>query len=1125
MSTSARPAGLGGMPTVILDMPEVPKSFKLRVAEAQDENLVGKEYHFDRPALIGRADECDIVLPDTSASRRHARIERTAAGFMLYDQKSANGTWVGDRRIDAQLIEHLDRFRVGQTVLEFLRDDDATGDDLEMIQTTSIPVRELMQQLSMVVQSKPETRLEDEGEPIVVAGNKPFFLDDPNAMWLVESGRMDVFTVAVKDGEAAGARSYFIGVEAGQGLFGMDLSYAGGNAFLASGKSGTRIRKISMDRIEALAKEERHKERIAAIIETWVTALSRSLMRDLPAAPTIDFDLVAGTEQKLAFQKRARSRRGVVWVRAGRGELIYIGLSEIDGGSALFPVTEDVYVESAASEELTLSPVATAASLSDPSFWSGLTLYHQVLCECEFLNKKLALVDEFNRLRSKAQMSEAAKDAAYADIGAVLQTGKKIVGVEHGDAEPVFQACRYVCHALGMVAKKPADTKQERGFEENLALVAIASRFRTRMVALRGDWWAHDQGPLIAKVESTKEPVAILPSSPSSYDWIDSRTGKRAPVTPEVAATLDPFAYVFYRRFPDGILSAKDVIKFGARDLKRDLTTLITMGCVMGVLGSLTPYFTGRIFDSAIPQAERGLLVQFTFALLIAALASAAFKLTQSVAVLRIQGKMDYSIQSALWDRLLDLPSTFFKQYSSGDLADRAGGVDQIRQLLAGAGIGAILGSLSSLFYVGLMLSYSIPLAALGVVLTLIFISFTTTANWLQLRFQRQQLMMRGKISGLVLQLISGVAKLRVCGAEHHGFRVWAKEFSDQRRVAFKAGTIQSTVQVFNASFPIFSTMAIFAVLVKVQSSATGGAAGISTGDFIAFSAAYGLFLAAMQALSESSLSLLKAVPIWERLTPILATEPEIDESKAAPPPLKGAIEISHVWFRYSEDTPYILKDVTLTIKAGEYVAFVGGSGSGKSTLMRLMLGFEKPEKGTVSFDGIDLASLDLRLVRQQLGVVLQDSRLLPADVYRNIIGATSRTVDEAWEAAAAAGFDQDIRNMPMGMHTYVPEGGGGFSGGQKQRLMIARAVVNKPKILFLDEATSALDNKTQAIVTESMDKMRSTRIVIAHRLSTIVNADRIYYLDKGVLAESGSYDELMKKDGLFAELAKRQMV
>jgi ATP-binding cassette subfamily C protein len=377
-----------------------------------------------------------------------------------------------------------------------------------------------------------------------------------------------------------------------------------------------------------------------------------------------------------------------------------------------------------------------------------------------------------------------------------------------------------------------------------------------------------------------------------------------------------------------------------------------------------------------------------------------------------------------------------------------------------------------------------------------------------------------------VLQLISGVAKLRVCGAENHAFRVWATAFSEQRKVSFKVGRIRNVMQVFNAVFPVASSMLIFSTMVSLKASAAekGQAFEMSTGEFLAFSAAYGLFLAAMQALGDASLSMLKIVPIWERLRPILEATPEVDASKIYPGKLSGAIEISHLSFRYTADGPWILKDVSLKIQPGEFVALVGGSGSGKSTLMRLMLGFEHPEMGSIYYDGQDLATLDLRLVRSQMGVVLQESRLLPADIYRNIVGSSSRTVQEAWEAAEKAGIAEDVRAMPMQMHTVVSEGGGAFSGGQKQRLMIARAIVHKPKILFLDEATSALDNKTQAIVTESMNKLSATRIVIAHRLSTIVGADRICYLEQGELKEQGTFQELMDKDGLFAALAKRQL-
>lgn len=1110
-----------GVDATVISTPSGSGGFRLRIMEARDTSLVGREFTPDRTCLVGRADECDVVIRDPSVSRRHARLEATALGVRLTDQKSANGTWLGDQRVETALLDHMDRFRLGNVVLELVRDDEGSAEDLDAARTTSIPVKEIVESLQLRL----TTTFEQEGEAVVMSGNKPFFLSDPASSWVVEDGRIDVFTVAMKDGEPSGARTHFVSVEPGHALFGMDFdAYGMGAGLLATGKTGTRMRRIPVARLRALAAEAAQAPRVAGLVDAWVVALSEALVRGLPAVSP-DFDLEPGQETILGSQKRARAGKGVVWTPLPAAAL-FIGLAEVPA-TALFPVTREGWIESN-EEPLILAPIETRQAASGEDMWEGLDLFHRVLCECEFLNKRLATVDEFNRLKSKAEHAMAAQQAAYEEIGGVLAHPEKRAAdvFEGGDVEPVYQACRFVCAALGMEAKKPADPRTERSFEDNLQAVAIASRFRTRLVALRGDWWKEDQGPFLAKTDDGKQAVALVPRGTSAYDWVDTKTGKRAPVDAAFARTLNPFAYVFYRPLPDGILTAKDIVIFGARGLKRDIGMIIAMGLTMGVLGSMAPYFTGQLFDTAIPQAEKGLLAQFTIALFVSAISSMAFRVTQSIAVLRFQGKMDYSIQAALWDRLLDLPSTFFKQYTSGDLADRAGGVDAIRALLSGAGIGAILGTLSSIFYLGLMLSYSMSLALLAIALTLVFLAFTTVANILQLRFQRQQMGMRGAITGLVVQLITGVGKLRACGAEPHGFRVWARAFAEQRRVAFRAGQVQNAVGVFNSAYPILSSITIFALLVKVQQAAgtSGAAGGLSTGEFIAFSAAFGAFGAAMQSLSEASLSLLVLVPIWERLAPILTTPPEIDATKTSPGQLRGEIEISHLWFRYSESTPYIIRDLSLKIPPGQFFAFVGGSGSGKSTLMRLLLGFEKPEKGTIYYDGQDLASLDLRLVRQQLGVVLQDSRMLPADIYRNVVGMSSRSVDEAWVAAEKAGLADDIREMPMGMHTYVSEGGGGLSGGQKQRLMIARAIVNSPKILFLDEATSALDNRTQAIVTESMCKMHATRIVIAHRLSTIVNADVICYLEAGAIKERGTHDELMKEKGLFSELARRQM-
>ncbi len=1016
-------------------------------------------------------------------------------------------------------------------------------------------------QLGLVPAAPPPSLLAEffvrEGEAILASGNKPFVLDGKDSAWYVESGKVEVFTVALEGMEPAGARSHFISGLPGQLILGMDLAGFGmGSGFLAVGRMGTHLRRVSVARLQMLAGDERYAAELGALIDGWISVLSRSLTREFTPGPLIDVTVADGEETVIENQKRARSGKGVVWLDVVDGNLLFIGMQELQADlaaaaktgapsgvglaalfaqaqqrRALFPVTPDTWVEASNAGGVATKVRGQSATeaMADPAFWRGLDSFHHTLCQCEFINKKLAVVDEFNRLKSKAEYAEAARDEAYRDIALVLErpVRGRALEIVREEADPTFVACKLVAEALGISARDHPEANKQADFDLRVAGVARASHFRTRQVALRDDWWNHDQGPILGRMEKSKDPVALLPTSPSSYECVNPRAGTRVALTDALAADIAPFGFAFYRPFPEGALAARDLLRFGIHGVMSDVWMLLIMGLSTGLLGSLTPFFTGKLFDAAIPQADRGLLVQFTTGLFLAALISAAFKVTQSIAVLRIQGKMDYSIQAAMWDRLLNLPSTFFRQFSAGDLADRAGGIDAIRTLVAGAGIGAILGTISSIFYVGLMFKYSLPLAMLGMALTAVFVGFTTVANYLQLRHQRDQFQIRGKITGLVLQLVSGVGKLRVAGAENHAFRVWAREFSTQRRLEFKIGRIKNGVMVFSSGFSVLSSMAVFYVLVAVTEAAAakGTPSPLSTGSFIAFTAAYGAFVTAIQSLADASLNMLRAVPLYERLKPIITSPPETDESKTYPGRLRGELEVSHVHFRYSEDGPWILNDLTVKIEAGEFIAFVGSSGCGKSTLMRMLLGFEVPERGAVFFDGQDLANLDLREIRQQIGVVLQDSKLLPVDIFRNIVGvATDLTIDDAWDAARRAGLEDDVKILPMGMHTYVSEGGGGFSGGQQQKLLIARALVRKPRILIFDEATSALDNRSQAIVMESVEKLQATRIVIAHRLSTIINADRICYLDAGKIVEMGSYDELMKLNGRFAALARRQM-
>ena len=1156
----------------------------LRILATADTAQVGRIVQLtDQPILFGRG-EGQVILADPSVSRRHAEVRPVADGFEVEDLGSSNGTWVDDQRITRHQLGDGDQFRLGQAVVEFRlvpepKPEPPPEQKLEpkpepppepkptpKPEPKPEPPPEPKPESVSPPSPQPPKPLDDvaglslvevflaEGLEVEASGNRPFLIDEADAVWYIESGKVEVFTVGVEDGLPTGARNHFVTVNKGSLMMGMDPElFQVGSGFLAVGSLNTMLRRISLPRLIELASDPNLAPTIAEWVDGWVMALSGGLTDEIPKPPLDEITLLPGERKTLPREHQACPNKGVVWLEIASGKVLFIGMEELsleDMVPILDSRTSSIglqHLVRAAKTESVLFPISTngwieALVFGDPGtvvrselaagcvdrteYWRGVGAFHRVVCQCEFINKRLSQVDELNRLKSKVEYASAARQQGLRELASVLRSKDERVSVSAKDEEDaVFEASRIVGEALRITVKRHPEGGREKTFEGRVAVIAKASRFRVRQIALRDNWWDRDGGPILAKLEKDGSPVALLPSGPKSYVCIDPSDGKRRPVTDDLASTFEPFGLSFYRPFPDGPLSAMDLARFGALGLKHDIKWLLMMGVALGVLGTLTPIFTGKLFDSAIPQADRNLLVQFTSALFLAAFLSTAFKITQSISVLRIQGRMDYSIQSAMWDRLLDLPSTFFRGYSAGDLADRVGGIAKIRDLIAGAGVSAMLGSLSSLFYVVLLFKYSVPLALLGMFLTFVFIAFSFSANYLQLRLQRDHMQIQGRITGMVLQFISGVAKLRVAGAENHAFSVWARQFSEQRRLEFGIGRIQNAVAVFNSAFMVISSMAIFFILYKARAAGgESGAATMTTGDFVAFTGAYAAFLASMTALSDASLNMLRIIPVFERLKPIITTDSEIDETKAYPGILKGAIEMVNVQFRYTEDGPWILKGVNLKIEPGEMVAFVGGSGSGKSTLLRLMLGFETPDRGVIYFDSQDLSSVDVRELRQQLGVVLQDAKVMPADIFHNIIGAADLTLDHAWEAATMAGFDNDIKELPMGMHTYVSEGGGGFSGGQLQRLLIARALVRKPRIMFFDEATSALDNQSQKTVTESMERLFATRIVIAHRLSTIVNADRICYLEDGKIAESGTYEELMELDGLFAILAKRQM-
>nr|WP_255654315.1 NHLP bacteriocin export ABC transporter permease/ATPase subunit [Cohnella sp. REN36] len=684
-----------------------------------------------------------------------------------------------------------------------------------------------------------------------------------------------------------------------------------------------------------------------------------------------------------------------------------------------------------------------------------------------------------------------------------------------GDA--LHTAASLVGGAAGMIVK-PVAAFRLRKSRDPVSEIAKASGFRSRQVMLRDRWWKTDNGPLLAFHEEGGHPVALLPRGPSGYALVDPAEGTETAVTAETAAKLETVAHMFYRALPSVPLTVLDILKFGGhRPIRRDFARVALLGIAAGLLGMCVPIANGILFDAIIPAAQRGPLVQLGLILISIAIVTALFELTRSVAMLRIEGKMDGAIQAAVWDRLLQLPASFFRRFTAGDLANRANSINDIRKTLSGVAITALFSGLFSSFNFFLLFYYDVKLALAAAALVLVSMLATFGVGFALVRKQRVMFKLQGKLEGIVLQIMNGIAKFRMAAAERRAFVLWAKAFGEMKEVSFRVRSIANVHAVFNAVFPAAASIVLF-YLVASQPN------GLSAGKFIAFFSAFTTFLGAMLAMSSAAVSLLNIVPLLERTKPILQSTPEVHEAMDDPGELSGGIEVRHVSFRYSADQRLVLNDLSLTIRPGEFVALVGASGCGKSSLLRLLLGFEKAESGSIYYDGQDIKSLDIRSVRSQLGVVLQHGKVMAGDIYTNIVGSSNLTHQQAWEAARMAGFDGDIQQMPMGMHTVVSEGGGTLSGGQRQRLLIARALARKPKILLFDEATSALDNRTQAIVSESLDQLRATRVVIAHRLSTIRNADRIFVMDGGRVVQAGTYGELMGEEGLFRELAKRQL-
>ena len=558
------------------------------------------------------------------------------------------------------------------------------------------------------------------------------------------------------------------------------------------------------------------------------------------------------------------------------------------------------------------------------------------------------------------------------------------------------------------------------------------------------------------------------------------------------------------------------------------------------LLNGAKSIITETIFQDIIPILDRQGLATVTQALMVTSFTTAALSIVRSIAVMRISTRIEIAAEAAMWGRLMSLPTKFFRRYTVGELASRMGGIGIAKSLASGEFVGSILGFIFSFWSIFLMCYYSLKLTAAAVAVWVVYSLFVAIVLRRVLFFQRKIIDAGNKSAGIVQQIFAGLAKFRVQGAEEQAYNLWTKAFGEHWNWTLKLRWQNNYPSIISSMQPFVLTMILYWIAVygmnEVSADGKTTQQGIGYAQFIAFNAAYTSFNGVLGGVLGLISQYFGIQPQLENLRPILNAVPETSEDKQDAGKLTGALEVSHLSFAYSHMVPgekgemtevegeEVLHDVSFSVEAGENVAIVGRSGSGKSTLVRMLLGFEVPKRGSVSFDGQDLSELSLPSVRSQMGVVLQNGQLMTGDIFTNIVGTRLLTQDDAWMAAEAAGIAEDIAQMPMGMQTVISEGSSNISGGQRQRILIARALVGKPSLLIFDEATSALDNRSQSIVTKSLEKLRATRIIVAHRLSTIRNCDRIIVMESGRVAEVGTFDELMEKGGIFTELVKRQV-
>lgn len=943
--------------------------------------------------------------------------------------------------------------------------------------------------------------------------NRPVRLDDPQWLWVVRRGYFDVF--AALDESSGGRRHHLFRAESGAVLFGAK-STDSGYGLLAVGSIESALECLPFDAAVDVGS-----------IENWINRLSQIAVE--PAVGWPEEIAAPGRKTLPAGQRLTADPQHLQWVEVATGAVRFLGRSAIEPPGRI-PMTGRSWIEGK-DEGATLT--VTRGGIIDIRDVSN---FNRIALDAATDRIQYQIHHDLRVNAASRGTNRQNFDTALRDLAGAARTRRGMVRTASG-GDPLstalgvlFQELQITHPALNASLTALAARAAGASPREWLDQISHELQIGRRALILRPNWWRSEGPAMLGWRGEDRKPVALVYRGLRGWEAFDS-DGSRL-VNGTEAAQLAPDGVQFYPPLPAQPLSFGDLFRFGSANIRPDLMRLLGMSLLVAILAVTIPIGSHFLVDLVIPDGDVPNLGIIIAALVAAAIASAAFDVVKGTALVRAESRLESRLQPGVIQRMIRLPTRFFRAHAVGDIADRALGIQSARAILSGSMVGGVLSGIFGMVSLVPMFIYQGMVAFVGLGLVLLIALTVAGLSYGQLRHERLRLLHQGQLDGFVLQMLLGIAKLRVAAAEPRAMAQWTRYFIAQRDRFVSAQWWMAGQKTVMSALPTFATAAIYAALAyEIKEALTQQAvdptapAPFSAADFVAFSTAFAQVMAALTGAAKSLTQMLVAVPLIERAKPLLETPVEVRDQAVQPGSLTGRIELKHVKFRYSADGPLVLDDVSFQIEPRQFVAIVGPSGSGKSTIIRLLLGFEPPDVGDILFDGKSVERLDLAAVRRQIGVVLQHGRISSGSIFSNISAGARLTLDDAWALARMVGLEQDIHSMPMGMHTVVLDGGGTLSGGQRQRILIARSLARQPRILLLDEASSALDNRTQAVVTETLGKLSITRIVIAHRLSTIQSVDRIVVIDRGRVVETGRYDELMAAGGSFAALAKRQLL